>query len=338
MRKLLVALTFFIALALPQKAHAVCEQLGGPLFLENPVFGDRFDIWANCIRNNFIKMSTGTLTIGGIGDFSTFSWGAGLTRSTGSVFGGIDFSTAAQLNLPLTSDILFAINLSTSIQFLTPVTGIRWADGSFSTTTSSGDTFVTGKDLHDHLGGDGAQILHSSLGSIGTDDHHVPTVDTFVTNLDSHDHIGGDGAQIQHSSLGGIGIDDHHVKAVSSDIIHDATIGGTTDDAHFDHADSLAELNAQIVSALVSGAHTINTNAATLCDNGEFLNGDGTCDDANGWFNSYQGKATRATICGTTPSAAGNTMDSSDQNFQKYGSTAAVLGSWIGANGINACD
>ena len=47
-----------------------------------------------------------------------------------------------------------------------------------------------------------------------------------------------------------------HDATVSGDITHDSTIGGTTDDAHFDHADDLAELNTQIGSGLVTGAHT----------------------------------------------------------------------------------
>ncbi|PCJ78382.1 MAG: hypothetical protein COA57_16165, partial [Flavobacteriales bacterium] len=52
-------------------------------------------------------------------------------------------------------------------------------------------------------------------------------------------------------------------------------------DAHIDHADTLAELNAQIGSGLVTGAHTTdtNTNANTICAAGQFLEGDGTCTD-----------------------------------------------------------
>lgn len=64
MRSLIVAALILFSPAMTGKAHAVCEQLGGPLFLENPVFGDRFDIWANCIRNNFIKLSTATGALG----------------------------------------------------------------------------------------------------------------------------------------------------------------------------------------------------------------------------------------------------------------------------------
>jgi len=48
--------------------------------------------------------------------------------------------------------------------------------------------------------------------------HHTKTTDTFVTNKDTHDHLGGDGAQIQHSSLGGVTTSQHHVKTVDTNL------------------------------------------------------------------------------------------------------------------------
>lgn len=75
-------------------------------------------------------------------------------------------------------------------------------------------TGVTNGDSHDHNGGDGAQIAHTSLSSIGTNTH--AQIDTFisttapatyapiakgVTNGDSHDHNGGDGAAITDANL-----------------------------------------------------------------------------------------------------------------------------------------
>ncbi len=51
--------------------------------------------------------------------------------------------------------------------------GSSIADGVHTT-----DTFVTNKDTHDHVGGDGAQIDHDNLANVSTSDHHVATVDT----------------------------------------------------------------------------------------------------------------------------------------------------------------
>lgn len=129
--------------------------------------------------------------------------------------------------------------------------------------TATVDTFVTNKDTHDHLGGDGATIPHSSIGSVGSSDHHaqttanddvadasfavfqgthssdvsahhVQTVDTFVTNKDTHDHNGGDGADIDHANLTNVTASQHHTA-------------------------------------------TVDTNASTICTGTDFLNGSGSC-------------------------------------------------------------
>lgn len=73
---------------------------------------------------------------------------------------------------------------------------------------------VTNGDSHDHNGGDGAQINHTTLSNIGTNSH--ATIDTYisttapatfapiakgVTNGDSHNHVGGDGAVLYHTDV-----------------------------------------------------------------------------------------------------------------------------------------
>ena len=48
--------------------------------------------------------------------------------------------------------------------------------------------------------------------------HHVQTTDTFVTNKDSHDHVGGDGAQIDHDNTANVSTSDHHIKTVDTNL------------------------------------------------------------------------------------------------------------------------
>lgn len=68
----------------------------------------------------------------------TFSWGSGATKSTGNSIGGIIFSTSAILIFSGTGDLLYNIELSTSIRFNTAGVGITWADGSRTTSAAQG--------------------------------------------------------------------------------------------------------------------------------------------------------------------------------------------------------
>jgi hypothetical protein len=74
---------------------------------------------------------------------------------------------------------------------------------------------VTNGNSHDHVGGDGAQIDHTTASNIGTNSH--ATIDTIlgalaatyaaiangVTNGNSHNHVGGDGAVLYHTDTVG---------------------------------------------------------------------------------------------------------------------------------------
>ena len=64
-------------------------------------------------------------------------------------------------------------------------------------------------------------------------------------------------------------------------------------DAYNSAFDSEAEIDAAVANNNYStGAHTIDTNAGTMCGNGTFLNGDGTCDSADG-----SGTCTAGRVC-----------------------------------------
>ena len=95
---------------------------------------------------------------------------------------------------------------------------------------------VTNGDSHNHDGGDGGQIAHTALSSIGTNTH--AQIDTHissgphVTNGDSHDHSGGDGAQINHTGLSNIGTNTHaqidtHMSATAAHGVSGAVVGTT---------------------------------------------------------------------------------------------------------------
>ena len=146
----------------------------------------------------------------------------------------------------------------------------------------------------------------------------------------------------------------HHVATVSGDITHDSTSGGTTDDAHFDHADDLAELNTQISSGLVTGAHTV----AGDLDHGGF---NGLSDDDHPIYatttellSDHAGSSSAHhvqgaggdgfTIAGVNLTGTGDTVDVDDApSFAGSVTTPALVNpldstdiiSWFNSNGLD---
>ena len=130
-----------------------------------------------------------------------------------------------------------------------------------------------------------------------TSAHHIKTVDTFVTNRDAHDHLGGDGAQILHSSLGGVTTNQHHTKTTSASEITSGTMSplriagtawtslndgsgsgldaDTVDGAHASALEESAEINADIAahSAIATAHHTDSGGTVTSVSTGTGLIG-----------------------------------------------------------------
>jgi len=58
--------------------------------------------------------------------------------------------------------------------------------------------------------------VDDSLSSYTDDLTH--TTDTFVTNKDTHDHVGGDGTQIDHDNLANVSTSDHHILYTDAEV------------------------------------------------------------------------------------------------------------------------
>jgi hypothetical protein len=85
------------------------------------------------------------------------------------------------------------------------------ADGSlaFEDQTGAGGGEATTFEVLDANGDVGTGSAQVAQGDHNHDAAYAPIAEG-VTNGDSHDHSGGDGAQIAHTSLGSVGADDHH--------------------------------------------------------------------------------------------------------------------------------
>ncbi|MBW8051219.1 MAG: hypothetical protein FVQ77_12935 [Cytophagales bacterium] len=86
------------------------------------------------------------------------------------------------ISLPATSVLIYQTDNTPGYYYWNGSAWVRLTSGPHTV-----DTYVTGKDLHDHLGGDGATIQHSSLGGVTANQHHTPP-----TSLPPSGAAGGD--------------------------------------------------------------------------------------------------------------------------------------------------
>jgi len=98
------------------------------------------------------------------------------------------------------------------------------ADGSlaFEDQTGAGGGEATTFEVLDSNGDVGTGSAQVAQGDHSHDATYAP-IAKGVTNGDSHDHSGGDGAQIAHTSLGSVGADDHHNRQHALGAVADHT-------------------------------------------------------------------------------------------------------------------
>jgi hypothetical protein len=207
--------------------------------------------------------------------------GDGGNCASGSYPLGVDAAGAVQSCTDVTTEIDSAISTHAAVvdahidhadnlTELNTQIGASISDGAHTSDTNA-NTICTGTDVY--LDGEGNCDTISASGEANTSSSSGGGLSVVETKV---------GVDLPHASFAAADFD----LAASVLSIDDATWVSeanltthiNTTDAHIDHADSLAELNAQISSGLVTGPHTVlpTTEVRSISWNAGALNSDGT--------------------------------------------------------------
>ena len=147
---------------------------------------------------------------------------------------------------------------------------------------------VTNGDSHDHSGGDGAQINHTTLSDVGTNTH--AQIDTHIADSTLHFTEG----SIDHGSIAGLGDNDHTQYLLISNI-DDTPVNGVTNapissnwafdhdadtDAHHAQSHTVASHSDTTATGAELNTLTDNSIANTLHRHSELVASDGSPDPA----------------------------------------------------------